>query len=45
MENTMNQKMKPLANVMAENMNRTIDNIWEDNARLRTHVADLTREV
>lgn len=44
MENTMNQKVKTLANVTVENMNGTIDQIREDNAKLRTQVANHTGE-
>lgn len=45
MGNTINQKIKTLANIMAENMNRTTDQIREDNTRLRIPVVDLPREV
>lgn len=44
-ENQINKKIKTLANVMTENMNRTIGHIRENNARLRTQVVDLSREV
>lgn len=39
------QKMKILAKVVVENMNLTLIQMKEDNARLRTELVDFTREV
>lgn len=45
MKNSMNQKMKTLANIVAGNMNRIIDQIRKKNAWLTTQVTHLTREI
>lgn len=45
MEDTINLKMATLSNITAETINRTIDQIREDNTRLSGQVADLTTEV
>lgn len=43
-DDRMNRKMKTLAGVVVENISRTMDQIREDNTRLRTQITDFTRE-
>lgn len=45
MENTINRKMTTLANITAKAMNRTINQIKEDNAWLQSQAADVIRQV
>lgn len=44
-EDTMNRRIMTLYNITAEAMNRTINQIREDNVWLKTQVADLIGEV